>query len=134
VQSRRFSWWQTEWVGISPPPGTTLSGVIVTQADGAPYWMVVNIGDPRTYRLDSSGFRQISMDHSIAQELINTGPDRSCCRKVRSNAHVLSRALLAGIEHPADTWLLRMIAGDRVLVCSDGLTTEVDDGTIAAVL
>jgi protein phosphatase len=31
-------------------------------------------------------------------------------------------------------WLLRMIAGDRVLVCSDGLTTEVDDGTIAAVL
>jgi hypothetical protein len=48
--------------------------------------------------------------------------------------NVLSRALLAGIEHPADMWLLRMIAGDRVLVCSDGLTTEVDDGTIAAVL
>jgi protein phosphatase len=35
------------------PPGTTLSGVIVTELDDAPFWMVVNIGDSRTYRLNS---------------------------------------------------------------------------------
>jgi PPM family protein phosphatase len=116
------------------PPGTTLSGVIVTQADDAPYWLVVNIGDSRTYRLDSSGFRQISMDHSIAQELINTGRIAPAAAKSIPMRNVLTRALLAGIEHPADMWLLRMIAGDRVLVCSDGLTTEVHDRTIAAVL
>jgi protein phosphatase len=46
----------------------------------------------------------------------------------------LTRALLAGIEHPADVWLLPMIAGDRILVCSDGLTRELDDGYIAGVL
>ena len=116
------------------PPGTTLSGVIVTQVDEAPYWMVVNIGDSRTYRLDSSGFRQISMDHTIAQELINTGRIAPAVANSIPMRNVLTRALLAAIEHPADMWLLPMIAGDRVLVCSDGLTREVDDRTIATVL
>ena len=59
--------------GDGRPPGTTLSGVIVTRIDNRPFWMVVNIGDLRTYRLDSTGFRQISIDHSVVQELTDAG-------------------------------------------------------------
>jgi protein phosphatase len=115
------------------PPGTTLSGVIATQVDEAPCWMVVNIGDSRTYRLDVTGFRQISVDHSIAQELVSAGRISSSAAKSMPMRNVLTR-VLAGTEHPVDMWLLPMIAGDRILVCSDGLTREVDDATIASVL
>jgi hypothetical protein len=44
------------------PPGSTLSGVIATRVDGVPSWLVVNIGDSRTYRLDSDALHQLSVD------------------------------------------------------------------------
>ena len=116
------------------PPGTTLSGAIITQVDNVPSWLVVNIGDSRTYRLDSDGFRQLSIDHSVVQELIGAGAIAPSAATAHPARNLLTRALLAGIEHPADVWLRPMTAGDRVLVCSDGLTKEVDDACIARVL
>ncbi|MDT5279862.1 MAG: family protein phosphatase [Mycobacterium sp.] len=116
------------------PPGTTLSGVITTQVDHVPSWMVVNIGDSRTYRLDSDGLRQLSIDHSVVQQLVDTGVITASSAWSHPARNLLTRALIAEIEHPADVWLLPIIAGDRILVCSDGLTREVDDGLIARVL
>jgi serine/threonine protein phosphatase PrpC len=46
----------------------------------------------------------------------------------------LSQALLTDTEHPADFWLFPMVACDRILVCSDGLTREVETHTIAGIL
>jgi serine/threonine protein phosphatase PrpC len=120
--------------GSGRAPGTTLSGVIVTQIDDVPSWLVVNMGDSRVYCLDAEGFRQITVDHSVVQELVAAGaitPSAAASHPVR---HMLTRALLAGIDHPADMWLLPMTAGDRILVCSDGLTREVDDRAIAGIL
>ncbi|HEX9225390.1 MAG TPA: protein phosphatase 2C domain-containing protein, partial [Arthrobacter sp.] len=47
--------------------GTTLSGVVVVEQMGAPYWLVLNIGDSRTYRLSQGKLSQISVDHSEVQ-------------------------------------------------------------------
>jgi serine/threonine protein phosphatase PrpC len=116
------------------PPGTTLSGVIVTYVDNVPSWMVVNIGDSRTYCLDSNGFRQVSIDHSVVQELIHAGAITKSAARSHPIRNALTRALLAGREHPADKWLLPITVGDRILVCSDGLTREVEDTYIAGVL
>jgi PPM family protein phosphatase len=116
-------------------PGSTLSGVIVTQTeDDAPCWMVVNIGDSRTYRLDRDGLRQVSVDHSLEQELINVGIVRSSAAHALPYGHRLTRAVLANIDHQADVWQLPMRPGDRILVCSDGVSGALDDESIAHVL
>ena len=116
------------------PPATTLSGVIATRVDDVPTWMVVNIGDSRTYRLNADGLRQLTIDHSIVQELLEMGAIDSSAAKSHPSRNVLTRAVRAGIEHRADVWRLPMIAGDRIAVCSDGLTREVDDRFIETVL
>jgi serine/threonine protein phosphatase PrpC len=116
------------------PPGSTLSGVIATRVDGVPSWVVVNIGDSRTYRLDSDDFRQLTIDHTVVQELIDAGAIAPSAAASYPARNLLTRALLGATEHPADVSVLAMRAGDRILVCSDGLTRELDDGFIADVL
>jgi protein phosphatase len=116
------------------PPGSTLSGVIATHVHNVPSWLVVNIGDSRTYRLDSAAFRQLSVDHTVVQELVGAGAIAPSAASSHPTRNLLTRALLAGIEHPADMSVLPMQAGDRILICSDGLTSDVDDRSIAEVL
>jgi PPM family protein phosphatase len=115
-------------------PATTVSGVVVTHDDGVPSWLVVNIGDSRTYLLNSDGFRQVTVDHSLVQELVDSGALTPSSAAAVSFRNVLSRALLAETEHPADFWLFPMTAWDRILVCSDGLTKELETHTIARIL
>jgi protein phosphatase len=117
------------------PPGSTVSGVIVTQAEGAPpCWMVINIGDSRTYRWDSGGLHQLTVDHSVAQDLIDAGAVTSSAARAVPGGNALTRAVVAVTDHQPDVWLVPMRPGDRMLVCSDGLTGRVDDATIARVL
>lgn len=114
--------------------GTTLTGVAVAHNDGVGYWLVLNVGDSRTYRLAGGALEQISVDHSLVQELIDAGeltPDQAAHH---ANRNVVTRALGAGIVSDADFWMLPAARGDRMLVCSDGLTGEVEDAEIAAVL
>ena len=53
--------------------GTTLTGAVVVEQMGMPYWLVMNIGDSRTYRLSQGNFAQVSVDHSEVQELVDAG-------------------------------------------------------------
>lgn len=116
-------------------PGSTLSGVIITHGeDDAPCWMVVNVGDSRTYRLDRGGLRQVSVDHSLEQELINLGIVRSSAAHALPYGNRLTRAVLGEVDHPADVWQLPMEPCDRILVCSDGISKALDDESIAHVL
>jgi PPM family protein phosphatase len=121
-------------VAHGQPPATTISGVIATDVDNIPTWLVVNIGDSRTYRLNADGLRQLTIDHSIVQELLDMGAIDPSAAQSHPSRNVLTRALRADIEYSADLWRLPMIAGDRILVCSDGLTREVDDQFIESVL
>lgn len=114
--------------------GTTLSGVVLTVQDGTPYWLVLNVGDSRTYRLAAGELEQISVDHSEIQELLDTGgitPEQVAGHPMR---HVVTRALGAGGYSDADFWLIPVGPQDRVLICSDGLTGELTDEEIAQVL
>lgn len=110
--------------------GTTLSGALLVQEDGTPYWLVFNVGDSRTYRLSQGGLEQITIDHSEVQELVDYGritPEEALTHPRR---HVVTRALGTGSDIDADFWLIPASAGDRVLVCSDGLINEVGDEQI----
>ncbi|MFZ0831979.1 MAG: protein phosphatase 2C domain-containing protein [Mycobacterium sp.] len=114
-------------------PGTTISGAIVTHHDGIPRWMVVNLGDSRTYRLDATGLHQITVDHSVGQKLLEAGVTAHAGPSLPIR-NILTRALVGGVEHKPDVWRLPMRAGDRILVCSDGLPAAVDDARIRRVL
>lgn len=101
------------------PPGTTLAGVALTIKDGSPCWLVFNIGDSRTYLLRGGRLTQVSVDHCAQRAHPGSGIPRN----------VITRALGGGIRKPvtADTWVLPIVEGDRILICTDGLYTEVDD-------
>ncbi|MGF3057486.1 PP2C family protein-serine/threonine phosphatase [Microbacterium sp. YY-01] len=114
--------------------GTTLSGVAIAAVDGNGYWLTVNIGDSRTYRWAGGELEQITVDHSVVQELIDAGQLRSSDAQRDHRRNIITRALGAGSSGETDYWMIPAAAADRILVCSDGLTSEVPDAIIAEVL
>ncbi|WP_425955081.1 PP2C family protein-serine/threonine phosphatase [Xylanimonas sp. McL0601] len=114
--------------------GTTVSGVVLTEQDGVPYWLVVNLGDSRTYLLTDGELEQVSVDHSEVQELLDAGVITPFETRTHPRRHVVTRALGPGERFLADFWYLPVSDHDRMLVCSDGLTGELDDARIARVL
>jgi PPM family protein phosphatase len=114
--------------------GTTLTGVVVVEQLGIPYWLVLNVGDSRTYRLAQGQLEQITVDHSEVQELVDAGQITSEEAAVHPRRHVVTRALGTGDENEADFWLLPIQDGDRMLVCSDGLNGELTDEEIFGIL
>ncbi|WP_309127381.1 protein phosphatase 2C domain-containing protein [Microbacterium sp.] len=114
--------------------GTTLSGVAIATVDGLGYWLVLNIGDSRTYQFADGQLEQITVDHSYVQELIDEGEITPEQAKTDSRRNIITRAIGAGSVGDADYWLFPAERGDRMLVCSDGLTTELTDARIAEVL
>jgi serine/threonine protein phosphatase PrpC len=114
--------------------GTTLSGVVVVEQMGLPYWLVMNIGDSRTYRLSQGEFAQVSVDHSEVQELVDSGDITAEQATVHPRRHVVTRALGTGDETEADFWLLPIQEGDRIMICSDGLNGELGDDHMFRIL
>lgn len=114
--------------------GTTVAGVAVHVHEGDAYWLVFNIGDSRVYLLTGGVLEQISVDHSVVQEMLDRGeigPDEVLGHPAR---HVVTRAVGTGPDPEPDYWLIPAGAADRVLVCTDGLTAELGDEALRQVL
>ncbi|CAB4871836.1 unannotated protein [freshwater metagenome] len=107
--------------------GTTLTAVVpVAYEDGSALaW--VNIGDSRLYQLRDGVIRQVTEDHSVAEEWVREGRISKEEAAVHPRRHQLTRVL--GMEEAldGDTGVLSVRVGDRLLLCSDGLTNEVSD-------
>jgi PPM family protein phosphatase len=101
---------------------------------GIPYWLVMNIGDSRTYRLSRGRFAQVSVDHSEVQELVDSGEITPEQATVHPRRHVVTRALGTGDETAADYWMVPVEDGDRIMVCSDGLNAELTDDQMFRIL
>ena len=122
-------------------PGATIAGVVLAwmedeQGIARPTWIIFNIGDARVYLLRDDMLSQVTRDHSRVQILIETGeltPEQAR-RDPRRN--VVTRALGGGIADSAvpDLYSVPVAAGDRLLICSDGLSDELDDEALATVL
>ncbi len=97
--------------------------------------VIANVGDSRTYLLTSGKVSQISQDHSFVAELVRHGivsPEDLYNHPQRS---VITRALGQQGEVDVDVWAHTLQAGDRLLVCSDGLWELVaDESKIAETL
>lgn len=110
--------------------GTTVAGAAAILQNGADYWMVFNIGDSRVYHLSEGEFSQISVDHSVVQELVDEGSLDPAVARLHPQRHVITRAIGAPETFQPDYWLLPARAGDRLMMCSDGITSEMDSEQI----
>jgi serine/threonine protein phosphatase PrpC len=110
--------------------GTTLVALMVHGNHFACVWC----GDSRCYLLRDGKLSQVSRDHSEVQELIDRGLLRADEAKDWPRLNVVTRALGATDEAELEIVDGPAYAGDRFVLCSDGLTTHVADDEIAALL
>ncbi|UOE43963.1 PP2C family protein-serine/threonine phosphatase [Agromyces larvae] len=113
--------------------GSTVTGIALVDSDGTPSWLVFNVGDSRVYRHFGTELQQLTVDHSLAQELVDDGSLAPEDMRSYAQRNVITRAIGAP-DSTADSWLLPVTNGERLLLCSDGLTSEVSDEAIRATL
>jgi protein phosphatase len=107
--------------------GTTVTGAAVTIHDGHPYWAIFNIGDSRVYLFARNVLTQVSVDHSVVQELVSAGLIKASDAEHHPDSNVITRAVGFNTEPVPDFWIIPVTQGSRLLLCSDGLTREVSD-------
>ena len=110
--------------------GTTLAAVLVH----GPHFACVWCGDSRVYLLREGELEQISRDHSEVQDLLDSGVLDEDEAKAWPRRTVVTRALGVADQPQLDIVDGPALAGDRFLLCSDGLTGHVDNLEIAALL
>jgi serine/threonine protein phosphatase PrpC len=113
---------------------TTLARLARVTVGGSPHWAVFNIGDSRVYRVVDGRLTQVSTDHSEVAELVSLGlltPQEALVHPARN---IVTRCLGRDRLEPVDSWVFPPHAGERFLLCTDGLTNEVPDSAIARIL
>jgi PPM family protein phosphatase len=108
--------------------GTT-AVVVLFRASESPW--CAHVGDSRLYRLRDSQLEQITEDHTWVARAIKVGDINLEEARMHPFRHVLSRCLGREDLHQVDLQQMDIKAGDRLLLCSDGLTEELVDRTIA---
>ncbi|MGO9853568.1 MAG: Stp1/IreP family PP2C-type Ser/Thr phosphatase [Acidimicrobiales bacterium] len=115
--------------------GTTLTALaLVGGTEGRDMLALANVGDSRAYVFSDGDLIQVSDDHSLAEERMRHGEMTEAEAAVHPQRHILTRALGVSSEVDTDMWELELRAGDRVLLCSDGLSNEVETEEMASVL
>lgn len=109
--------------------GTTL--VCATVMEGTAY--VGNIGDSRMY-LFRGGLRQITVDHSLVEEMVQSGEIQKDEMRTHPNKNIITRALGTDVAVRPDCFEIEVQTGDVLLLCSDGLTNMLEDEEIANIL
>lgn len=110
--------------------GTTITVALVEDAGVT----IGHVGDSRAYRYRDGSIEQITEDHSLVNELMKSGklsPEEAETHPQRS---VITRALGTDPDVDVDSFTIETQTGDVFLLCSDGLTTMVDDDDILGVL
>lgn len=110
--------------------GTTLEAMLW---DGERF-ATAHIGDSRAYLLRDGELTQISTDHTFVQSLVEEGKLTPEEARVHPHRSLLLRVMLGRDDNEADFDWFEGQAGDRFLLCSDGLSDMVDDATIERLL
>lgn len=89
-----------------------------------------NVGDSRLYVIHKEGIRQITVDHSLVEEMVLAGSLDAGKARNHPEKNVITRAV--GVEEylDVDFFTTKLVEGDLILMCSDGLTNMLEDGEI----
>ena len=104
--------------------GMTTTLVAAVIGGGAAF--VVHVGDSRAYLVRNKELRQLTEDHSMVNELIRTGAMTPADAATSRYRNVITRAVGLYPNVRTDTLHIELLDGDRLLLCSDGLTDMVD--------
>lgn len=110
--------------------GTTV--VVATVADGV--LRTANVGDSRLYIAGKEGLRQVTVDHSLVEEMVLAGSLDAKNARSHPDKNVITRAVGAEEYLDVDFFTTKLSPGDLILMCSDGLTNMVEDEDIFSVL
>jgi serine/threonine protein phosphatase PrpC len=112
--------------------GSTGVCALVAPPDAAVAW----VGDSRGYLMEGATLRQVTKDHSLVQRLVEIGQITAEEAHTHEHKNVITRSLGARQSGPAgaEAVSLKLKRGDKLMLCSDGLTTHVDDRQIHDIL
>ena len=114
--------------------GTTAVVALLVEDDDGPRWLLANLGDSRVYRFVEGELEQVSVDHSLVQELVDEGSITREEMALHPARHVVTRALGGPAADDADYFLLPLRGAERLVLCSDGVTEMIDDESVALIL
>jgi len=114
--------------------GSTVAGIVQVNLGDAPHWSIFNVGDSRVYRCFENKMSRVTVDHSEIEEMILSGEITEEEGRTHAGRNVITRSMGSDPAPVADLWVSPQTVGERFLICSDGLTTEVADHDIADIL
>ncbi len=109
--------------------GTTLAGCIIKEN----MLYAANVGDSRIYLICGKKIRQITVDHSYVQELVDMGHITKDEAAGHPNKNIITRAIGTDRSVEVDTFAYKVKGGDMVILCSDGLSNYLDETELLAV-
>ncbi len=110
--------------------GTTVVAVVLW--DKTAY--IANIGDSRAYITDQNEIRQITSDHSVVEELIKSGTITKEEARRHPQKNIITRAVGTDAEVDADLFECEFGGDNCILLCSDGLSSMLDDDEIYQII
>ncbi|MEL6478031.1 MAG: protein phosphatase 2C domain-containing protein [Pseudomonadota bacterium] len=125
----------TELRALAAREGHRMIGsTVACLAVWGPYALALWCGDSRIYRLrDGRPIQRISQDHTLVQGLVDAGHLTEAEAESHPNAHVLTRGLGVSETFEPDFRQMSLMAGDRFILCSDGLSRVLPDIRIEAI-
>ena len=110
--------------------GTTLTAAMLE----GERLLIAQVGDSRAYLLHKGHLQQITRDHSLMADLIEAGQITPEEARVHPNRSVITRAIGSDIHMRPDIYELNVDAGDRILLCSDGLSSMISNHAIESIM
>ena len=114
--------------------GTTVVAIRFGGTQREPVAEVAHVGDSRAYLMRGGDMNPITEDHSLVAELVRSGDLTRDQAAEHPQKNLITRALGADEEVDVDTAILPVEAGDRILLCSDGLSDMVSEAGISEIL
>lgn len=110
--------------------GTTMVGVAILKEEV----LVANVGDSRCYLYQNDELRQLSFDHSLVNELVESGEISEEEARVHPQKNIITQTLGVNKNIKPESNIFHIKDSDLLLLCTDGLTNMVSNEDIAAVL
>jgi serine/threonine protein phosphatase PrpC len=114
--------------------GTTVVAMRFGVKDGEPIAEISHVGDSRAYLLKGGDLRPVTEDHSLVAELVRSGDLTRAQASEHPQKNLITRALGAEAEVEVDTAVLPVGPGDRLILCSDGLSDMVPEARMQDLL
>jgi serine/threonine protein phosphatase PrpC len=114
--------------------GTTIVAMRFGGTEEEPVVEVSHVGDSRAYLLRDGDLRPVTEDHSLVAELVRSGDLTRAQASEHPQKNLITRALGAEKEVEVDTAVLPIQAGDRLILCSDGLSDMIPEARIQNLL